>query len=283
MHAVARDPFSFQYIVTARILTVKQRHPRRVQIMAPRRQVKQAAAESTLAAADGNVTPPKKRKTAARSSETPKEAKSKAAPRQTRRAKALQEAAVVLTPKNLRSRNNANVVVAGTTKNPVPKTDAASKTKTRVSKRQKEKTTMGNDDVNEEVVEEKMRGKSVKKAGTKPKTAKAPVARKRRGEIVDEVEGLAENGEVVVEENPPVVKRATRRGKAVEEENVAPVTMKIRAEKDRKSPKRQRMRRNAQAKVPAEADDDTPEEKENEEVIVASKKPRERVKKTGKE
>lgn len=239
--------------------------------MAPRKQTKQAAAESTVAAADGNVTPPKKRKTVARSTvaEAPKQAKSKAAaaaPRHTKQAKKLleEELAPVFSPKKLRSRDKNVVAAAVTTKNAAPKTDTRTKSKkVFVNKQQREKA--DEEVVEQQVAEKKTRGKSAKKAGTKPK-AKAPVARKRKSEVEENED--VENAEVVGEEIPPV-RRTTRRGKTVDEENVAPAATRA-----------QRPRKRAETKMLAEADD-TPEEKENDaEMIAAGKKPRERTKKT---
>ncbi|XP_029167550.1 LOW QUALITY PROTEIN: PC4 and SFRS1-interacting protein-like [Nylanderia fulva] len=228
--------------------------------MAPRKQVKQAAAKSTLAAANGNVTSPKKKKTTAKSAE---EANIKAAPGKTR-VKALQETAV-FSPKMLRSKVKN---VAEPTKTAVPKTDAAgiSKGKAVANKRQRVNNNIAEEEEEEEVVEKKKRGKTAIKDTKSKTTAKAPVARKRKSETEDQVKDPAQNGEVIHEENPPVAKRATR-AKTGEEKNVTPATTK-RAKVVQKPPAKKS--RNVETKVPAETDD------------VASKKPRKGMKKTAK-
>lgn len=215
--------------------------------MAPRKQAKQAAAENIieLAAADGNVTPPKKRKVAAKST-APKQAKT------TRQVKA-QEAATVFSPKNLRSRQKA---VA-------PKNVAGDKS----NKQKEEKKT---DDNTGEQVAKKTRGggkSAVKKAGTKTATAK-PKAKAPIEKNKDQKNSVENIGNGISDENP---KRATRRGKATEE-NVAPAATKVRVRKPRK-------RKSAEAE--AIADDEEPPAK-NDAEIVDNKKSREKAKKTAK-
>lgn len=232
--------------------------------MARRRQAKQAAAESTQAAADGDVTPPKKRKAAAKST-APKPAKS-ALPRQVRQVKE-QEAATAFSPKNLRSR----------LKDVAAKNETESKSKTFVNK-QKEEKTLEDNNTGEQVVEKKTRGggKSAvtKKAGTKTTTAKP----KAKASVVKKKKDNVENGNVediesgnVSEENPP--KRTTRRGKtADEEENVRPAKVR--------TIKRPRKRKTTEeTEAIAEADDE-PREKDDAEMIV-DKKSRAKAKKTG--
>jgi len=235
--------------------------------MAPRKQAKQAAAESTqVAAADGNVTPPKKRKAAAKST-PPKQAKT-APPRQVRQVKE-QEAATVFSPKNLRSRQ----------KDVAPKNDAENKSKKMFVNKQKEEEKTVEDDNTGEQVEKKTRGggKSAvtKKAGTKTATAKpkakAPVVKKKKDQVENGA-GDVENG-TVSDENPP--KRTTRRGKAADEENVAPAATRVRVIK------KPRKRKTAETEAIAEVDDEELPEKNDAEMIVDNKKSREKAKKTG--
>lgn len=234
--------------------------------MAPRKQTKQAAAESIQAAADGNVTPPKKRKTAAKSTVTavPKQAKA-AVPRQVRQVKE-RETATAFSPKELRSRQKD-----------VPKNDTENKSKMFVNKWKEEKTAIEDNDTDEQIVGKKTRGggKSAvtKKAGTKTTTSKPKVKAlviKKQKEVGDSA-GDIEN-DTGSEKNPS--KRTTRRERAADGENVAPATTKVR------SIKRPRKRKNAETEAIAEADDE-PQEKNDAEMIVDSKKSRERAKKTG--
>lgn len=234
--------------------------------MAPRKQAKQAAAESIqVAAADGNVTP-KKSKVAAKST-TPKQAKT-AAPRQVRQVKA-QEAATVFSPKNLRSRQ----------KNVAPKNDAEDKSKKIfVNKEKEEKKTVEDDNTGKQV-EKKPRGGSksavMKKAGTKTVTAKpkakTPVVKKKKDQVGNGAGNIG-NG-IVSDENPP--KRATRRGKAADEENVAPAATKVQVIK------KPRKRKTAETEAIAEADDEESPGKNDAEMIVDNKKSRKKAKKTG--
>ncbi|XP_070150072.1 nucleolar protein 58 [Polyergus mexicanus] len=208
--------------------------------MAPRKQVKEVAETTVaLAAADGNATPPKKRKTVTKSRDTatPKQAKT-AIPRQLRQTKE-REVATVFSPKYLRSRN----------KNVAPKNDTGNENeskKTTVDKEQKEKTVVKNNNTGERVVK-----KVQKKAPTGAKSA-------------------VKNAE----ENPP---KKTRRGKTVDEENVAPVVPA--ATKMRFSKKLTKI---AETEAIAEVGDEPPEEKKDAQMIVAGKKSREQAKKTAK-
>ncbi|XP_050458162.1 uncharacterized protein LOC126854976 isoform X2 [Cataglyphis hispanica] len=153
--------------------------------MAPRKQVKQAAAETTvaLADADGNVTPPKKSKTVKKSTvaASMKQAKT-AAPRQLRQVKERQ-AVTMFSPKYLRSRN----------KDVVPKNVAENEPKkVPINKQKKEEAVVEDNEIGEKVVKNKVQKKA-------PTVAKSAVKK--------------------AEENPP---KKTRGGKTVDEENVAP-------------------------------------------------------------
>lgn len=209
--------------------------------MAPRKQVKQAAAETTvaLAAADGNVTPPKKSKTVKKSTvaAAPKQAKT-AAPRQLRQVKE-REAATVFSPKYLRSRN----------KDVVPKNDAGNEAKkVPINRQRKEKAVVEDNNVGEKVVKNKVQKKA-------PAVAKSAVKK--------------------AEENPP---KKTRGGKmTVDEENVAPPA-KVRSVK--RPRKRNAQTEVAEPEEKKNAGDE-PEVKKSAETIAASKEPREKAKKTG--
>ncbi|KAL6430523.1 hypothetical protein ACFW04_007841 [Cataglyphis niger] len=154
--------------------------------MAPRKQVKQAAAETTvaLADADGNVTPPKKSKTVKKSTAAAslKQAKT-VAPRQLRQVKERQ-AVTMFSPKYLRSRNKDVVP-----KNPIAGNEPK---KVPVNKPKKEETVVEDNKIGEKVVKNKVQKKA-------PTVAKSAVKK--------------------AEENPP---KKTRGGKTVDEENVAP-------------------------------------------------------------
>lgn len=210
--------------------------------MAPRKQVKQAAAETTvaLADADGNVTPPKKSKTVKKSTvaAAPKQAKT-AAPRQLKQVKERQ-AATMFSPKYLRSRN----------KDVVPKNDAENEAKkVPINKQKKEEAVVEDNKIGEKVVKNKIQKKA-------PTVAKSAVKK--------------------AEENPP--KKPARGGKTVDEENVAPPA-KVRSVKQlRKRPNAQTEDAEPEEKKNA---GDEPEEKKSVETIGASKEPREKAKKTG--
>lgn len=208
--------------------------------MAPRRQAKQPATETVVAAADGNVTPPKKRKIAT------KPVTDKPKPVRTMASRAAKEK---------HNNNNNDVAVdefavppkksRGKTKTAAeaPKSTAIAKTKTKKVNKQAEAAVDNNmdEEVTEQqekkqIAEKKTRGKpAAKKAGT----SKKPAATKSRvKKPQDEV--VIENGSEDLEKDTGkknAAKKTRRGGKAVEdvEKNDAPAASKAKpAAKSRK-------------------------------------------------
>lgn len=242
--------------------------------MARRRQAKQPATESVVvASADGNVTPPKKRKTAVAkpaaaepaavepaAADEPRQIRSRQAKAAKRENEAVSEPASP--PKKSRAKPKSAVADA--------KNDAKSRPK-RQTKKESENAAM-KDDAAEEVVEKKTRGgKATEKAGmkatmVKPK-AKVPVARKQKTTV--------ENGDPeknVVDEGP--TKRTTRRAKAVEEGADAPVQPPVRA-----APRKRKNAPDAKVIREAQVAKDEEEEENEAKVAEASKQSRTRAKK----
>jgi len=204
--------------------------------MARRRQAKQAAAESVVAAADGSVTPLKKRKTAVKSvtADEPKQTKNRS--RQAKATKQDNEVASepASSPKKSRSRQrNATDTITATT---IAKTGTKSKSKKQIDKESEETTIESN---NEKVVEKKTRsGKAtavVKKAGKKvtetKSKAKIPIVRKQtRIKDVENSPVQRSRRAKIVEENDvpaqPIVK-VSRKRKNVEDANEAIAEIQI--------------------------------------------------------
>lgn len=243
--------------------------------MAPRKQTKQAATESVVAAADGNVTPPKKRKMPAKPADEPRQAKGRS--RQANKQEDEVAGELASSPKKLRSRQNKQPA-AGATTTAVVKNDTKSKPKKKTNK-EPENAEVDNH-ASEEVAEKRTRGgktvATAKKAGTKvaavkPK-AKVPVTRKQKTPATDEDSAVDSGKKNVAAKSP--AKRTTRQVKAVKE-NDAPT---------QSTAKVSRKRKNVEDEAVTEAQTLKEKEKEEEEEddenkIKASKKPRGRAKK----
>lgn len=240
--------------------------------MAPRRQAKQPAAETVAAVADGNVTPPKKRKTAAKSAATnePKQA-AKGRSRQAKAGKRESAAAgePASPPKKSRSRQKNAAVAA--------KNETKGKSKKRVNKEPEDAAP--EDNAVEKTVEKKARGgkaaAAVKKAGikataTKPK-AKSPAARKPRIKTTIE-SGAGNSGKQNAVSKSPA-KRTTRRMRAAVVESDAPAQPAAKASRKRKNVQDTNEAIPEVESTKEEDEQEEEEEKENE-AKVAGKKSR---------
>lgn len=194
-----------------------------------------------MAAANGNATPPKKRKLATKTdTEKPKPAKtgSRSAKTDKHNNKVADE--FVISPKKLRSRTK-NVVVPE-----IATTKSNTKSRTKKVTKQAEVAEDNNADEkvteqqeiieNKQVVEKKARGKpaTTKKAGTSKKSA-ATKSRAKKPQDEPTVENGDENSEKddTGEENS-VKRPPLRRGKAVDKSDVPAAASKAKSAKSRK-------------------------------------------------
>ncbi|KYM95108.1 PREDICTED: probable replication factor C subunit 1 [Cyphomyrmex costatus] len=191
--------------------------------MARRRQAKQAATESVVTAADGNVTPPKRRRVAAKS---PTADESKQIKGRSRQAKADEQNNEVASKSAGKSRSRQRNVTDAIATTAAAKTSTKSKSKKQIDK-EPEKTTTEND--NKEVAEKRTRGSkaaaAVKKAGKKvtvtKSKAKVPAARKQTrtkdaGNSAEDLEGKNTDNK-----NRSIKRPRQRPVKTVEENNVS--------------------------------------------------------------